>query len=318
MNKNCLDLIEDKTIKKVYKFFKFDINKDIDDIMDLFNCDDDEMVKEIFEDNNIMIDLIHFTITIILDWDINIEYWDICRFPDYDKILNIRINILKEFLNKKFLISIKHKYNLTNNQVNHLLEKLILFIKNDRKYNQETKINIREEAEKTFDEYILSNKKITENSIKYFLYVKNYNKMFKYLLIKGDLGEDDGKDIKDIDIKAFLFSFFSKEIERNYRDNKDCDDYDPKSFENIIFLSLRNNLPFLKGKSHEFKYYEILTKIAIDLRDIRPIAFHCKTLANFEKNFVILYNKYFTKLFICYNKSFDYSELINDIYNYIL
>jgi hypothetical protein len=93
LNKNCLDLIEDKNIKKVYKFFKFDINKDIDDIMDLFNCDDDEMVKEIFEDNYIMIDLIHFTITMILDWDINIEYWDICRFSDYDKILKIRINI---------------------------------------------------------------------------------------------------------------------------------------------------------------------------------------------------------------------------------
>ena len=93
MNKNCLDLIEDKNIKKVYKFFKFDINKDIDDIMDFFNSDDDEMVKEIFEDNNIMIDLIHFTITIILDWDINIEYMEICRFSDYDKILKIRINI---------------------------------------------------------------------------------------------------------------------------------------------------------------------------------------------------------------------------------
>ena len=48
LNKNCLDLIEDKNIKKVYKFFKFDINKDIDDIMNFFNSDDDEMVKEIF------------------------------------------------------------------------------------------------------------------------------------------------------------------------------------------------------------------------------------------------------------------------------
>ena len=109
------------------------------------------------------------------------------------------------------------------------------------------------------------------------------------------------------------------ENNENNESNEDNDDYNgPKSFDYKIFLCIRENLPLLKGKSYEFKYYEILTKIAIDLRDIRPITFHCKKLVNFEKNFMIIYNKYFTKLFICYNKSFDYSELINDIYNYIL
>jgi len=280
--------IEKKTYN-LYRFFK------LCEIVDITKSNIDTLLSQNGYINEILkMDKFYeaLIVTDIKGRDLNYIYIS-------DNYINQRIKILIEFLDKNCYNSLKYSYNLSNKNVEKILKFMYVYVEKNDNNIEKLIINSNLDVQKLIKSFIISNRKILENSLN----PQNYW------------------------VKKFFFLFleysFSSKFDLSYI--FDCNNESFNRIANYLkedFIEDNNIAPFLdsdliKGKPYEDKYLSFLLMISGIMQNIN-ILLSYREIHDFIKiisDFNYFYRRH---LLIFWDLPFDFTKLAKTINRYIL